>query len=196
MRKRITRLISNILNPFLVSAAVLVLLAFKDAPSTTEALKWAAISLVISVLPVLIVVIWLVRSQKMDGFFDNTRRQRHAIYLLASVIGAIGCWLMWGLKAPELLAVTFTAGFAELVVFTGVNHYWKISLHTAFAAGAVTIVTLVYGAAAAWAVIFLPLVAWSRIELKQHSIAQVITGALLAAAIVAGIFGGFGVIGV
>ncbi|MGD0779814.1 MAG: hypothetical protein ABR954_03410 [Dehalococcoidales bacterium] len=195
MRKRIARLISNILNPFLASAAILVLLSFKDAPSTTEALKWAAISLVISVLPVLIVVIWLVRSQKMDGFFDNTRRQRHIIYLLASVLGAIGCWLMWGLKAPELLAVTFTAGFAELVVFTGINHYWKISLHMAFAAGAVTIVSLVYGMAAVWAVIFLPLVAWARIELKQHSIAQVITGAVLAAAIVAAIFGAFGVIG-
>ena len=91
MRKRIARLISNILNPFLVSAAVIVLLAFKDAPSTAEALKWAAISLAISVLPVFIVVIWLVRSKKMDGFFDNTRRQRHTSFTYWQAL--------WGLSA-------------------------------------------------------------------------------------------------
>jgi membrane-associated phospholipid phosphatase len=196
MRERIARLISNILNPFLMSAVVIVLLSFKDAPGTADALKWAAISLAISVLPVLVVVIWLVKRKKMDGLFDNTRRQRHIVYLLASVLGVLGCGIMWFFKAPELLAVTFTAGLAEIVVFMGINHYWKISLHTAFTAAAVTIVSLVYGTAAIWTLLFLPLVAWARIELKQHSVAQVISGAALAAGIVAGIFGGFGVIGV
>ncbi len=195
MRERIARLISNILNPFLMSAAVIVLLSFRDATDTAEALKWAAIALVMSVLPVLAIVAWLVRRKKMDAFYDNKRGQRHVVYILSSALGAIGCGLMWGLGAPKLLAVTFTAGFAELVVFMGINCYWKISLHTAFAAAAVTVVTLVYGVAAVWTVAFLPLVGWARIELKQHSIAQVISGAALAAGIVAGVFGGFGVIG-
>ena len=195
MRERIARLISNTLNPFLICAVVIVLLAFKDTTSTAEALKWAAISLVISVLPVLAAVTWLVRRKKMDAFYDNKRRQRYVIYILASVLGAIGCGLMWGLKAPELLAVTFTAGFAELVVFMGVNFYWKISLHTAFAAGAATILCLVYGVVALWTLAFLPLVAWARIVLKQHSIAQVMTGAVLAGAIVVAIFAGFGLVG-
>jgi membrane-associated phospholipid phosphatase len=195
MRESIARLISNILNPFLITAVIIVLLAFKDAVSTTEALKWTVISLVISVLPVLVAVTYLVKYKKMDAFYDNTRKQRYAVYLLASVLGAIGCGLMWGLKAPELLAVTFTAGFAELVVFMGINFYWKISLHTAFVAGAVTILCLVYGVIVIWTLVFLPLVAWARIELKQHSVIQVVLGGILAAGIVAAIFGGFGLIG-
>jgi membrane-associated phospholipid phosphatase len=195
MKERIARLISYILNPFLITAVILILLAFKDAASTAEALKWAAISLVISVLPVLAVVIWLVKRKKMDAYYDNTRKQRYIVYILASVLGAIGCGLMWGLKAPELLAVTFTAGFAELVVFMGINFYWKISLHTAFVAGAVTILCLVYGVIALWTLVFLPLVAWARIELKQHSIIQVATGAILAAGIATAIFSGFGLVG-
>jgi membrane-associated phospholipid phosphatase len=194
MRDRIARLVSNIFNPFLMSASVLVLLSFKDAPSVAEALKWAAISLAISVLPVFSVVIWLVCRKKMDGFFDNTRGQRRSVYIVASALGVLGCGLMWGLKAPEMLSVTFTTGFVELVVFMGINHYWKISLHTAFAAGAVTIVSLVYGLAAIWTILLLPPVAWARIALKQHSIAQVATGALLAAVIVVAIFGGLGLI--
>jgi membrane-associated phospholipid phosphatase len=192
MRKRIARLISNILNPFIFSAALLVLLSFYDTASTGEALKWVGVSLAISVVPVFIIVVWLVRRKKMDGLFDNTNHQRRIVYLLASVLGAVGCGLMWGLQAPELLAVTFITGFIEIVVFMGINYYWKISLHTAFAAAAVTVVSLVYGVTAVWTLILLPLVAWSRIELKQHSLMQVISATLLAAGIVAAVFGGFG----
>jgi membrane-associated phospholipid phosphatase len=195
MRERIAWLISNILNPFLMSGAVLVLLAFHDTTTTGEALKWSAITLAISVLPVFVVVIWLVKRRKMDGLYDNTRRQRRLVYILASLLGAIGCGAMWLFNAPELLAVTFTAGFAELVIFMAINYYWKISLHMAFTAGAVTVVTLVYGVEALWTLVFLPLVGWSRVQLKQHTLAQVISGGALAAAIVAGVFGGFGVIG-
>ncbi len=194
MRERTARLISSILNPFLISAVAIVLLSFKDTPDLPDALKWAAIAIAISVLPVLAVVAYLVRCKKMDAFYDNQRRQRHVAYILASVFGAIGCGLMWGLKAPELLAVTFTIGFTELAVFMGINFYWKISLHTAFVAGAVMILCLVYGVIAVWTLVFLPLVAWARIELKQHTIAQVATGALLAAGIVVAIFAGFGLI--
>ena len=195
MRERLARLISNILNPFIVSVIVIVLLAVKDASSTADAMKWALISLAISVLPIFIVVIFLIHRKKLDGFFANPREQRSVVYILASALGAIGCGILWYLDAPELLAVAFTAGLASIVVFTGINYFWKISLHTAFTAASVTVIIMVYGATAAWTLVFLPLMAWARIELKQHSVAQVITGGLLAAAIVAGVFWGYGVVG-
>jgi membrane-associated phospholipid phosphatase len=194
MREKLARLISNTLNPFVVSAIVIILLAFRETSGTPEAIKWIAISLAVSVLPTLIVVIFLVRSKRMDGFFNTTREQRNVVYLFASVLGAIGCGLLWYLNAPKLLAVTFTAGLISIVLFAGINYYWKVSLHTAFVAASLTIVIIVYGAAAVWAVIFLPPVAWARIELKQHSITQVVVGSLMVALITAGIFWGFGVI--
>jgi membrane-associated phospholipid phosphatase len=194
MRERIARLISNIINPFLMSAAVIALLSFRGAPSASDALKWMAIALVVSVLPVFIIVACMVRRRKIKGFFDNTQGQRRSIYLLSGALGAISCGLLWGLQAPELLKVTFTAGIIEILIFTGINHYWKISLHSAVAAGMVTILTLVYGPVALWTFIFFPLVAWSRIALQQHSLAQVISGGALAAGIAAVVFAGFGMI--
>jgi membrane-associated phospholipid phosphatase len=195
MRERLARLISNTLNPFVVSAVIIILLAFSETSGILEALKWASISLAVSVLPTLIIVIYLVRSKRMEGFFNTTREQRNVVYLFASGLGDIGCGLLWQLNAPEMLAVTFTAGLISIVLFMGINYYWKVSLHTAFIVASLTIAIIVYGAEAAWAVIFLPSVAWARIELKQHSIAQVVVGSLLVALVVAGIFWGFGVIG-
>ena len=195
MKERLSRLTSNILNPFLVSLIVMLLLAFKDAASTTDAIKWVLISVVLSVLPVLVVVIYLVRCKKLNGIFINPREQRNGIYILASVLGAISCGVLWYFRAPKLLAVTFTAGLVAIVIFMAINYFWKISLHTAFMAAAVAVLIMVYGVTVAWTFILLPLVAWSRMELKQHSAMQVMTGAILAAAIVVGIFRGFGVVG-
>ena len=195
MRERLAKLVSNILNPFLVSAVIITLLAFKTTSSAIDVLKWVLISVTLSVLPVFIAVMCLLRFRKLDSFFANPREQRNSIYVLASLVGAIGCGILWYFKAPELLAVAFTAGLISIIVFMAINYFWKISLHTGFTAASVAVAIMVYGVTAAWSVIFLPLVGWARIELKQHTLGQVIAGGLLAAAIVSGVFWGFGVVG-
>lgn len=195
MRKRLARLISNTLNPFVISVVIIILISFRETSGLLEAVKWASISLAVSVLPTLIIVIYLVRSKKIEGFFNTTREQRNVVYLFASGLGAIGCGLLWLLDAPQMLAVTFTAGLISIVLFMAINYYWKLSLHTAFIVASLTIMIIIYGVAAAWAVLLIPPVAWARIELKQHSIAQVVVGSLLVALVVAGIFWGFGIIG-
>lgn len=194
MRERLARLISNILNPFLLSFIVIILLAVESTVSASEALKWALISIALSVLPIFVVVVLLVRQKKLEGIFANPRHQRNGIYILASALGAIGCGLMWYLNAPELLSVTFTAGLVAIVVFMVINRFWKISLHTAFMTASVTIIAIVYGAAGVLAILLLPAVAWSRIQLNQHSPTQVITGALLSAVILLVMFWGFGIL--
>ncbi|HJX12913.1 MAG TPA: phosphatidic acid phosphatase [Dehalococcoidales bacterium] len=195
MRERLARLTSNILNPFLVSFGVIVLLAFESTPTTGAALKWAAIAVGLSVLPVFIVVVYLVRRKKLDGIFVNPRAQRTKIYLLATFLAVVACAVLVSLEAPRLLEVTFLAGLAAIVVFMLINLFWKISLHTAFMSAAVTVMIIVYGATGAWTLALLPPVAWARIETKLHSPPQVGVGALLSAAIVVIVFWSFGILG-
>lgn len=195
MREKLAKLASDILNPFLVSLVVIVLLAFESTSGISAALKWASISVALSVLPVFSVVVYLVRRRKLDGIFVNPRRQRTGIYLLATVLGAIGCFVLIYFQAPDLLKVTFIAGLGAIVAFTVINFFWKISLHTAFMAASVTVLIIVYGVAGAWTLVLLPLVAWARIDMKLHSPMQVAAGGLLAAAIVGVVFQSFGMIG-
>jgi hypothetical protein len=195
MKETLAKLTTNILNPFLASFIVIILLAFKDAESAGEALKWAAVALAFSILPVLAVVFYLVRRKKLDSVFANPRQQRTMVYIIACVLAAAGYGLLWYLGAPAALVAAFAAGLASIAIFMAINLFWKISLHTAFMAGAVTVLIIVYGAAAAWTVLLLFPVAWARMALKQHSIAQAAAGAILAAGIVAGIFRGYGVWG-
>ncbi len=187
-RKRIANLTSNILNPFLVSLAIILLLSFASAPSTLDALKWAFIAIALSILPVFLVILYLVRSGQLDTIFTVVRGQRTKIYLLSGGCAILGGIVLAYLKAPSILVTAFIAGLTTAGVFMCINLWWKISLHTAFIAASATVLVMVYGWIAAGTVVLVPLTAWARIELEHHSLAQATAGALLAALIVAVVF--------
>lgn len=194
MRRQIANLTSNILNPFLVSLAVILLLSFTSTSSISEALKWSLILITVSILPVFSVIVYLVRNQKLEGIFVSPRRQRNKIYLLASFCAVAGCIVILYLGAPLVLVVSLVAGLSAMIVFTCINLLWKISVHTAFVAASVTVVIILYGSIGTVTAVLIPPIAWSRIELEHHSITQVVAGALLAALIVVVVFYLFGLI--
>ena len=194
MRKRIASLTSNILNPFLIGLVLILLLSFKSTPSALDAIKWSLISVAAGILPVFGVIVYLIRSQKLETIFINVRKQRTKIYLLAAVCAGVGYVILYYLEAPKALMATFAAGFSAVVVFMCVNFLWKISLHTALITASVTVLIILYGSIAAATVVLVPLIAWARIELKYHSLGQVTAGALLAAVIVVVVFYLFGLV--
>jgi hypothetical protein len=195
MKKQLAKLTSGIFNPFLVSAVVITLISFQSTDHISDAIKWALILIAVSILPVLSIVIYLAHKEKIEGIFINIRRQRNKIYLLASICTVTGCLLLLYLQAPLVLIATFVTGFASIIVFMCVNFLWKISLHTAFAAASVTVLTIQYGSIGALTAMLIPPIAWARIELEQHSLAQAVVGALLAGLIVVIVFHFFGLIG-
>ena len=188
MKKQLANLTSNILNPILLSLALLIFLSFESTVSTSDAIKWSLISIAVSILPVFSVIVYLVHNERLENIFVNARRQRNKIYLLASFCTAVGCVILFYLEAPSLLVATFVAGLSAILVFM------CISLHTAFVAASLTVLTILYGSIGVVTAVLLPPVAWARIELERHSLAQVIAGALLAALIVVVVFHLFGLI--
>lgn len=195
MRKRLAKLASNILNPFLVSLVIVILLATESTSRAFDAFKWSLISLAFSIVPVFMVIVYLVHKEKLEGFSISVRRQRDKIYLLASACAIVGCAVLSYLEAPPVLLASFVAGLSALVIFMCINLWWKISVHTAFVSAFVIILIDLYGLVGVAAAVLLPLIAWSRIELEHHSPAQVAAGALLAALIVVVVFHLFGLIG-
>ena len=192
MRKRIASLTSDILNPFLVNLVLILLISFKSTSSALDAVKWSLISIAASSLPVFLIIVYLVRSGRLDAIFTNIRGQRTKIYLLASACIGIGYVILHYLGAPLMLVAIFVAGFSGVIIFMCINLFWKISLHTAFITASVIVLIILYGSIAAVTVVLIPLVGWAKVELKHHSLAQAATGALLAALIVIVVFYLFG----
>jgi len=194
-KKRIATLTSNLMNPFFVSIIITVLICIRSTADAFDAVKWISISLALTILPVFLVIVYLVRKEKPENIFIDVHRQRHKIYLLSAVCVAVGCLVIYFLGAPLILVAAFVAGLVSVVVFMGINLLWKISVHTAFAAAGITMLIFLYGLPGLAAVVLLPLIGWSRTELEHHSPTQVAIGAVLAAVIVVVVFSFFGLAG-
>jgi len=195
MKRRFAHLTSTILNPFIVSLAVVVFLSFQSTSSVGDGLKWSLLFIGFTLLPIFLVILYLVHKDKVDGIFLMVRQQRQQIYLVASMCTVACCVILFSLNAPLVLVATMVAALSAMLVFMLINFSWKISLHTAFAAGSVTVLIITYGATGAFAAVLVPPIAWSRIELKYHSLTQTVAGALLMALIVFVVFHFFGLIG-
>ncbi len=60
-----------------------------------------------------------------------------------------------------------------------INKYWKISVHAMGSAGALAAAVFIWGPLSFLFIILVMLVGWSRIQLKCHSISQVMAGSVL-----------------
>ena len=183
-RKRIANLTSNILNPFLICLALIFLFSFLSSASAPEAMKWVGISMSVSLLPVFLVIIYMMRNGSLDNFFISVRQQRTRIYLAGFLFASVSCIVLSRMDAPQMLVYAFATGLSMVLIFTLINLWWKISIHTAIVAASATVLVLLYGWMAAASVALVPLTAWARVELKYHSLAQTVSGALLATLIV------------
>ena len=173
--------------PANVVAALLVVMAVSTAPPA-DALRWAVISILFaSVLP-MAYVIAQVRRRRVTDRHVRIRAQRRLPMLIAIASTVAGLALLTGFGAPRPLVALAAAGVAGLVVTAVITEFWKISLHAAVVGGAVTIVVIVFGIS--WLPFFalLVLVAWARVELGDHSVAEVVGGGAVGCAVAASVF--------
>jgi membrane-associated phospholipid phosphatase len=101
-------------------------------------------------------------------------------FILASV--AMGLLVLAAGGAPPQLTWYFGCMLASVALLAAITAAWKISIHCAVASGAVTLLALLYGPWVGPAYLLVAVTAWSRVELRDHTPAQVIAGTILGAA--------------
>ncbi|MEU7864838.1 phosphatase PAP2 family protein, partial [Nonomuraea sp. NPDC049141] len=101
---------------------------------------------------------------------------------------AAGLALLAVLGAPRPVLALAAAGLVGLVVAVTVSHWWKMSIHSAVAAGTVVVLVLTFGAGLLATAPLLALVGWSRVRLRDHTVPQVVAGLALGALVAALVF--------
>jgi hypothetical protein len=139
---------------------------------------------ILAVLLPLVYLAWLVRAGRVTDMDVRVREQRARPMMVTLGCGALG-WAVMALgKADPLLLVVAGALWLELLLLHVITLRWKISVHCAVAAGVGTLTWGLMGTAVPL-VLGLPLVAWSRLRLRRHTLAQTVVGSLLGIVIYA-----------
>jgi len=179
----LARATTELCAPVPVVGTLLAVIALGSDPNPPLALRHAAIAEAVGVLVPLAGVVAGVRSGRFVDHHIPDRRGRPLPFLLwAGALVAAGELARADGAGARLSAATWAVA-AVLVAAAAANLFWKLSLHTALAAAALTIAAALVGPAALVAAPLLYLVAWARVRVGAHSPAQVLAAVAIGAAV-------------
>ncbi|AJT41169.1 hypothetical protein [Psychromicrobium lacuslunae] len=123
------------------------------------------------------------RKGKLSDHHVGERKQRAPIIIASLVSSTVGLLVLLLMQAPRISVIGLLAVSLGMIVVGVVNVFWKLSVHTAVAAFFVLGMADVLGLWWYLSVVVVLAVAWSRVVLKDHTVAQVCAGALAGAAV-------------
>lgn len=170
-----------------------VLLPFAIAGATEgfwKTLLWGlVVALTASVIPMAVIVRGA-RRGKWDGHHVRNREGRLVPLVTAGASLAAGTVIMILGDAPRTMLALAGSMFASLIVSMAITFglKWKISLHAAVAWAAVVTMAIVHGPLLLLIALPAALVAWSRVELGDHTTGQVLAGSVMGVVVGGGSF--------
>lgn len=177
---RIAKSISTLTQPPIITIplflAMSIILSYDGSIfNFNEFIFLEVISLIFaSILPIAIIVLW---AKKMNTDHDISNRQDRFIPLIIGIIcyfiGFLICIILDADNFLTLLMLCYSVNTGVVLLIT---LRWKISVHTTGISGPIAALILLLGPIGAVLGIIYPLVIWSRVLLKKHTLSQAICG--------------------
>lgn len=182
MKKLAAKIISTVFNPITLLLPLPFILVFRATGNFDYAVYWFLVSLIFFVLFSIFILVGI----KLKYFSDldiSKRQQRPMLYMSAILLSVIYLSLLFVTKAPLILAIGVVGLLLGLSVSDLVNMKTKASIHVGTITGFATVVVLLYGFSFSFLYLLVPLVAWARIETKNHTLTQTIIGGAMSFAL-------------
>jgi hypothetical protein len=173
------RLLTNVLNPFVIFTVLYALVAFAAAPAG-DAILYVALDLLAAAVVVGYVLL-MRRRKRVGDFWISARAERlvPALVLLTTFVALLAALSLS--DAPrDLFLLTLSMGLASAAV-AAITLIWKASAHCAVAGHAAVAGLLLLGPLGLVFLLALPLVVWSRVTLTAHTLSQALAGTAVGA---------------
>ncbi|MFZ0216757.1 MAG: phosphatase PAP2 family protein [Candidatus Dormiibacterota bacterium] len=169
-------------------ALLVVLVAIHSARTPEQAVVTGIVAACFGSLLPVGYVLYQVRRRRLSDVHVGVRSQRPLVLLVALASVLVGLALLLWLGAPRQLLGLVIAGITGIVVCLAVSTRWKLSIHLAVAAGTAVLIAYTF---TPWCLLLLLLtiaVGWARLRLGDHTVSQVVAGALLGGLIAAVVY--------
>lgn len=184
MADKLARWISILFDSSFLSLPIFILFGYSSGltdgiPAKIGGILWAVLMVVVVTgIPLAYLLIGKRRGWVTD--LELTRREERPRFILVSLSSdVLALLLLWLGKGPLLLKLIILTYFCLAIVMFSISNFWKISMHMAGVGGFSTALLFVFGTAAGWAFLSLPLVAWARLHRRKHTPAQLMAGAIV-----------------
>ncbi len=177
---KIAKRISDLTQPPIITIplflVICVILSFENGVfDFGKFIVMEVISLVFaSILPIAIILFW---AKRLNTDFDISNRQdRYAPLVIGIISYFIGFLICLAVNADNFLTLLLLCYSVNTGVVLIITSKWKISVHTTGISGPIAALILLLGPVGAVIGVIYPLVIWSRVLLKKHTLSQAICG--------------------
>ena len=172
------KIISFFLGPVFILLPIPFILVSKFSQSYYYALKWTVFSYAF-ILAVAIFVIIGVALKVFSNFDVSKREQRPLLFSFSAF--ATFCYLLslYILDGPKVLFIACLAIILGLIIIVVVNKWIKASIHMATATSVLLFISIVYKGYFFLLLSLVPLLAWARVKMKEHTPLETVIGSVL-----------------
>lgn len=170
--------ISFFLSPVFILLPIPFILVAKFTQDYSYALKWTVFSYAF-ILAVAAFVIIGVRLGVFSNFDVSKREQRPLLFSFSAF--AIFCYLLslYILDGPKVLFIALFSIILGLIIIVIVNKWIKASIHMATATSVLLFIGIVYKGYFFLLFFLIPLLAWSRVKMKEHTPMETVIGSIV-----------------
>ncbi|MFC6599495.1 phosphatase PAP2 family protein [Kitasatospora paranensis] len=177
-RERAARIVTDVLALANLVIALLVVIGAHTGRGWAGAGWGLLAALFCGVLPIGLILRGVRRGRLTDRHI-RVRRQR-LVPMAASLLCVLAGLAVLGLlDAPRAVLALVVAMLVGLLSSLAVTVRWQISIHNSVAGGTAAVLLLAFGPVAVPALALPVAIGWSRLVLRAHTPAQVVTGTAL-----------------
>lgn len=183
------RIMSMLFTPFYLPLVGLVALFLFSYMSLLPLAYKLPMLLMVYISTILMPSLLIHLYRKFQGWTSKElgRKERRVVPYLISILCYFGCFfLMEYRNTPRVISIILVAALVIQMVCALINVWWKISTHTAAiggVAGGLVVYSITFSFNPIWWLAFVILLAGmvgtARMILRQHTLAQVVTGFLV-----------------
>jgi len=180
LKNNLARIVSTLFVPPSFTLITFVLFALKLENDSSKLMATIFVALLFGfIAPIILFLHYRKKGLIID--LDASVKEERTVPMLISVLFFIVGLIILIIFNVNIISIAFWFCYISNTVITVlINSKWKISAHTMGAAGPLAAVTFLFGPVALLFILIVILVGWSRIQLKCHSLAQVLAGGIFA----------------
>ena len=172
------QIISYVLNPLLMLLILPYLLILKTTNNEQTALIWTLYTLIF-LAALAIYILYEVKRGVFSDLDISRRDQRPPLFHLALFLTVVYLVGLYFFAAPRILYVLALGMLIGICAVSIINRRIKASIHVGTIASLLVAVAMIYKGYYFLLLLLIPLVGWARVQIKKHTIPEVLVGGVL-----------------
>ncbi|MFE2723873.1 hypothetical protein [Kitasatospora sp. NPDC059327] len=153
-----------------------------------KGLGWAALAILFAGAVPMLYIVYARSGGRWSERHLTDRVKRMTVLPVICASAAAGVVLEMATSAPASMVALTAAMCATITAVWPVTRWYKISVHAAVTSGAFTMLAIEYSWWWLAGLLLVPVISWARVQVREHTIGQVVSGTALGMLVAGGVY--------